>query len=152
MLGEPVAAAKRLESLNKVFGTSILISDEISRYLSKREFRTLELGTFAFFYADDQIEAGPISINELIGMRQTDGSQGSFSQDGSSAIAAVRARNWQEAIGRFEKLPPQGGLVSFFAMYVTWCGESLQERPSRWSGVISVSTDDKSQTLDRYLE
>jgi adenylate cyclase len=102
VIGDAVNIASRLESTNKVYGSTIIIGPETRRLAGDR-IVVRELDRLAVYG-----RAGGLQIYELLGMQGDAG--GAF--DGASdwvnryeaGLAAWRARDFTAAIGSFEKV------------------------------------------------
>jgi adenylate cyclase len=151
MEGRAIHAAERLESLNKVLGTRILIAHEIASRIDRREFWAPDLGTFVFCDEQGDVVVDPIAVHELRFEADIGDDLRRWGTRYEQVLTAIRQRDWGSAITGLEELggqPEPGRLVS---RYLAWCRESAQEPACRWRGVIKVTVADKSQVLDRYL-
>ncbi|MAT46237.1 MAG: hypothetical protein CMO35_02265 [Verrucomicrobiaceae bacterium] len=97
MIGDPVNVAARLEGLNKVFGTRILISEEVEGRLGG-EFHTRKLGRFRVKGRKE-----PTAVFELVGPVAEIG-EPEWVQVYSLGIAALESDNFEEARLRFEEV------------------------------------------------
>jgi adenylate cyclase len=95
VLGDTVNLASRLEGVNKIYGTRILLSQETYRRI-KDELLTREL---------DMVQVvgrlQPVTLYELLGPFPADGIP-SWLQDFQAGRLAYRERRWQEAARAFE--------------------------------------------------
>jgi adenylate cyclase len=151
MEGRAIHAAERLESLNKVLGTRILISHELAKCIDGQEFWAPELGTFVFCDERGDVVVDPIAIHELRSAADVGDELKAWATGYQRALTAMRHREWADAILALQLLqdqPEPGQLVS---SCLAWCRESARETACRWQGVIKVAVADKSQILDRYL-
>jgi adenylate cyclase len=152
MDGTPIHSAERLESLNKVFGTSSLVSHTVAERLDANEFHCHELGTFVFRDDSGDIVVDPVRVHELRAARNVTEADRRQAAQFDAALKLLRQRDWGEALARFEELASSGRKHSELASrYVVWCRQTQEEAESRWRGVVAVTFSDKSQYLDRFL-
>ena len=102
MIGDPVNLAARLEGLNKMFGTRILISEEIDGRLNG-EFHTRKLGRFRV-----KGRKNPTAVFELIGPVAEIDKPG-WCEAYASGVAALESDNYEEARCRFEEVDRMRG-------------------------------------------
>ncbi len=95
MIGDAVNLAARLESLNKMLGTDILISNEVSERISS-EFRTRLVGRFKV-----KGRREVTLIHELLGPVLQDG-EPEWITIYHEALAALQANDPEQARGRFK--------------------------------------------------
>jgi adenylate cyclase len=97
VIGDTVNLASRLESVNKVYGTSIIISEETYRLAQGViEARELDLITVAG-------KTEPVRIYEAMGRAGELGSERSELREAFAlGLAAYRQQHWEEAQGHFE--------------------------------------------------
>jgi adenylate cyclase len=102
VIGDAVNIASRLESTNKVYGSTIIIGPE-TRRLAGDSIVVRELDRLAVYG-----RAGGLQIYELLGMQGDAGSVFDGASDWVShyeaGLAAFRARDFTAAIGSFEKV------------------------------------------------
>ena len=152
MDGVPIHSAERLESLNKVFGTSTLVSHVVADRLNKLEFHCHELGTFVFRDDSGDIVVDPVRVYDLRATRNVTDEELGLAAQFSEGLAALRRGDWTEALSLFEPLASSGRKHSeLAARYVAWCRQTLGEAESHWRGVVAVTFSDKSQYLDRFI-
>ena len=152
MEGAPIHAAERLESLNKMFGTKILVSGNIADRLSETEFFAPRLGTFIFLDESGDVTVDPITVHELreaSGMSDEDGAPQRALE---AALAHLREQDWSAAIEGLALCASHAATRDLACRYLHWCRVSQDERSSRWRGVVSVQIAGKGQVLDRYLQ
>ncbi len=130
-VGDTVNIASRIEGLNKILGTRILVTEGVLSGL--RGFRARELGSFLLAG-----KSMPVTIFELLGL---DGESSPFMEDGCEAFArgleAYRRRDWMNAARWFEQLLdrwPEDGPSRF---YLSLCARFALENPDEdWDGSI----------------
>ena len=98
VIGDTVNLASRLESVNKVYGTSIILSEETFRLAQEViEARELDLITVAG-------KTEPVRIYEAICRAGELGpEQSELRELFADGLAAYRQQNWDEAQTQFEK-------------------------------------------------
>jgi adenylate cyclase len=98
-LGDPVNLGSRLEGLNKIYGTDILIGEETAR-LVKDSFLLREID-----YVRVKGKEKPVRVYELLGNK--DFSLPSEKEEAfqiySAGLEAYRSRRWKDAIDLFER-------------------------------------------------
>ena len=97
MIGDPVNVAARLEGLNKMFGTRILISEEIESRLDG-EFHTRKIGRFRVKGRKD-----PTAVHELLGP-VVEMDKPEWSEPYGRGLAALEEDNFEEARRLFEEV------------------------------------------------
>ncbi|MHB8882309.1 MAG: CHASE2 domain-containing protein [Thermodesulfovibrionales bacterium] len=97
VVGDTVNTASRLESVNKVFQTKIIVSGETLQKISG-EFQTRELGLIGV-----KGRSKPIRIFELISSQEAAEMQQTLVLF-HAGLAAFRDRRWQEALSRFSEV------------------------------------------------
>ena len=94
LIGDAVNLASRLEGINKLFDTSILMSEAVQQHLGA-EFRTRRVGTFCV-----KGRREPVVVYELLGpARQAD--EPAWISDYHQALATLEANDIPGAIARF---------------------------------------------------
>jgi adenylate cyclase len=135
VMGDTVNVASRLESVNKQYGTHILMS-EATYELVKDEFESREI--------DNIIVVGksePVRIFELLGIREKLENQVLELRDYfQQGLSAYRARNWDEAQKCFEtclEINSSDGPSKVFVDRV----KVLRENPPSegWNGVWQMT-------------
>lgn len=133
-VGDTVNTAARIEGLNKLFGTQILLSDKVVDQLDC--FLTRELGEF--------ILAGksrPVVIHELMGHLEIAGDQqkclcAAFAQ----GLAAYKNQSWEQAIKWFKESLAICAADGPALFYLALCKEYRQNQPGKpWNGVVRLS-------------
>lgn len=99
VIGDAVNIASRLESVNKFFKTSIIISEEIYSKISN-SFTLRELGTIRV-----KGRVKPIKIFEILGERENERPEKLlFIEKYNSAYYLFREKRWDEAKEKFQSL------------------------------------------------
>jgi adenylate cyclase len=133
-VGDIVITATRLEGLNKLLSTRILVSEE---GLSQVEgFLTRELGEFLFVG-----KSNPLVVYELLGrISEANGQQRGLCADFAEALGAFRTRRWVEAIEQFEKCITHYGGDGASSFYQTLCKQYCENPPGdAWDGIVRLT-------------
>ena len=112
VIGDTVNLASRLEGINKVYGTRVIIADDTLRLAQHEiEARELDLVTVAG-------KTEPVRIHELLApFGQLAPGDAELREEFAAALAAYRARDWDGAQRRFEEclqLKPADGPAALF--------------------------------------
>ena len=128
-VGDIVNTATRIEALNKLLGTRILISDEVLESLDC--FVTRRLGRFLL-----PGKFRPVTIHELIAHKKNQATQ--IFSTFEHASREFQAGNWQAAIHYFsgfaEEHPDDGPTIYFQKL----CETYLKHPPRNWDGIIKI--------------
>lgn len=132
-VGDTVNIASRIEGLNKVLGTRVLVAQEV--WIGLRGFRAREVGSFVLAG-----KTQPVTILELLGHGED---PGPFPDEGCEAFARglqdYRKRDWQGAARWFAHVLdrwPQDGPSRF---YLSLCGRFAVQAPDEsWDGSIPM--------------
>jgi adenylate cyclase len=122
-VGDIVITTTRIEGLNKVLGTQILVSEE---GLSDVEgFLTRELGEFLLVG-----KSKPLVVYELLcRLGEANGQQQGLCADFAEALAAFRKRRWGEAIENFEQCIAHYGGDGPSSFYKKLCEQYCDNPP-----------------------
>lgn len=126
-IGDTVNLASRLEGMNKVYGTSIIVSGE-----------TKEAAGEGFFFRElDFVRARgkerPIVIFELVGRKGADPEKEELCARFAEALALFRGRRFNDAREAFRALAGLGDAPS--SVYLARCDEFMQAPPPLdWDG------------------
>jgi adenylate cyclase len=135
VIGDAVNLASRLEAVNKVYGTEIIIG-EATRDAAGAAIRVRELDRVAVY---GRVES--TAIFELLGMAEEGGSE-AWVAVYEQGLAQYRARQWSKAIAAFERvsaLRPAGDAPS--AMLRERCRHFLTDPPpGDWQAVTVMGT------------
>lgn len=133
-VGDIVNTATRLEGLNKVLGTSILLSGDV---LSQQQgFLTREMGQFLFVG-----KSRPLAAHELICRAgEADERQKAGCAVFAEALAAFRGQCWEEATGKFRRCIDILGRDKPSDFYIEQCRRLKESPPGEsWDGVVRLS-------------
>jgi adenylate cyclase len=129
--GDTVNTASRMETLNKQFGTEVLVSEETIAGIDGLVAR--ELGTFML-----KGKAQPIIVYELLG-RAGDTPESQSCALFTEALAAFRRRAWTEAAEKFHRVREMSSADSPASFYLRLCDEYKRTPPGdAWTGVITL--------------
>ena len=138
ILGDSVNLASRLEGLNKVYGTSIMASEEVRR-IAGDEFHFRMLDQVA---VKGRRQGGV--IHELIcRAEEATGKQREIAQIHESALEEYFAGNFTTALKRFKTIhdiEPDDRPAEILA---TRCEQLITEDPQDWDGVVSIDRNIK---------
>merc|ERR1711991_412971 len=140
LLGDSVNLAARLESVNKVYGTHVLVADSL---------RDAVIEEFVFRTVDDIMVVGKsceTRVYELLDWREN-ASESVLAQEllSEDAIELYRQRCWDEAAEKFEKileLRPGDACSELFLERIAKCRE--EEPPENWSAVTRMGSKTQS--------
>ncbi len=132
VIGDAVNLASRLEAVNKVYGTEIIIG-EATRRAAGAAIRVRELDTVAVYG-----RIGATAIFELLAMAEAIGAEADpWIARYEAGLAAYRGRRWVEAIAAFEAvIAARPGGDPPAAMLLARCRQFLTEPPpADWAAV-----------------
>jgi adenylate cyclase len=137
VIGDAVNLASRLEAVNKVYGTEIIIG-EATRHAAGAAIRVRELDTVAVYGRLEEV-----AIFELLAMAEdADTGREAWAALYETALAHYRARRWAEAIAGFERvvaMRPRGDPPSMILL--ERCrGCQADPPPAGWRGVTVMGT------------
>jgi adenylate cyclase len=132
-VGDIVNAATRLDGLNKLLATRVLISESVAEHLEGFVIR--EVGTFLM-----KGKARPIRVYELVSSREEAAEHVQHACEAfSEALSLVRQGLWEEAHKSFSaygRIYGEDGPVLF---YLDLCSRYLTRAPEGiWDGVIRM--------------
>jgi len=135
VIGDTVNLASRLESVNKVYGTSIILSEETYRLAQQViEARELDLITVAG-------KTEPVRIYEAMGRAGELSSEQSELRDlFAGGIAAYRRQDWDEAQTHFEsclRTTAEDGPTHLFLERIALLRST--QPPADWNGIWHLS-------------
>lgn len=121
VIGDPVNLSSRLEGMNKVFGTEILISQHTFE-LCKYDVVARRLDFVTVKGRDE-----PVAVYELLAMQDEQGGAAGFEWIPvfERALSLYRERRWAEAIQQFRKAIDQRGADRPSAVFIARCEEAM---------------------------
>jgi adenylate cyclase len=135
VIGDTVNLASRLESVNKVYGTSIILSEETYRLAQQViEARELDLITVAG-------KTEPVRIYEAMGRAvELSSEQNELRDLFAGGIAAYRRQDWDEAQTHFEsclRTTAEDGPTHLFLERIALLRST--QPPADWNGIWHLS-------------
>jgi len=135
VIGDAVNIASRLESTNKVYGSTIIIGPETRRLAGER-IVVRELDRLAVYG-----RTGGLQIYELLGMSGEFAGAPDWVKSYEAGLAAWRARDFAAAIGAFEKVLEIRNDDAASAVMVERCRHQLTNPSSDdWDGTTIART------------
>lgn len=132
-LGDHVNLGARLEQLNKIYGTRVLVS-EYTRKAVGPGFLTRPVDIVRVRGKHQAVE-----VFELMASSSESGEREAFASDFARAVETYRERSWDEALSLFRSiaaLMPNDGPTR---LYVERCAELSRRPPAAdWDGVFSA--------------
>ena len=139
IMGDNVNLASRLESLNKYYGTNIIISEftyTVCAECSGDAWTVRELDTVRV-----KGKNAPVTIYELIGYGTLYEQKRPLVQKFSEGLQAYKARQWQQAAELFRetlRLDPRDNPST---LYIARCTDYIEHPPpEEWDGVFEMQT------------
>lgn len=136
-IGDSVNLCSRLEGLNKNYGTSIIVSENIYTVV-KESFLFRQIDLVAV-----KGKSKAVKIYELVAQVKGDNSllptdeQLDFCQSFDRAYKLFLTRQWEEALESFKRLNPPRHMDKTISLYVFRCKQYLIEPPSKeWDGTV----------------
>ncbi|UCG77886.1 MAG: adenylate/guanylate cyclase domain-containing protein [Nitrospirota bacterium] len=133
VMGDGVNLGSRLESLNKIYSTKIIVS-EYTMEAASSDFNFRELDLVRVIGKHQ-----PVRIYELISKSSEE--RPVFLEKYGEAIKAYRERDWVNALDLFQDvllIEPDDGPS---ALYVRRCRELIESPPTdKWDGVFEMTT------------
>jgi adenylate cyclase len=136
VIGDAVNLASRLEAVNKVYGTEIIIG-EATRRAAGATIRVRELDTVCVYGRTEEV-----AIFELLAMADEGGEKDTWVAVFETALAHYRAQRWAEAITGFERvmaMRPGGDGPSAMLRERCW-GCQSNPTPAGWRAVTVMGT------------
>lgn len=133
-VGDPINTSTRIEGLNKLLGTKILLSDEVIKLLDG--FLCRKLGTFLVVN-----KLRPIVIHELISLKEkSTREQRDLCLLFSVALSAFTRQSWDEASDIFKSITGRFGEDRPSLYYLNLCKQYRRKSYDQsWDGIIHVS-------------
>lgn len=135
VIGDTVNIASRLEQLNKLLGTSVLLAGETSQHLSGR-FRTRHVGYFAVAG-----KSQGVSVHELLSDTSPERATEDWLATFNAALTAIKSGAYDDAKSLFHKaIWARGGADGPSAFYLTKMAD-LEKAGAleTWTGVIKLT-------------
>jgi len=123
-MGDNVNLASRLEGLNKIYGTNIIISENTARKISS-DFKIRKLDKVCV-----KGKKKPILIYEL-----NENLDSKFILKFEKALNEYFEGNFEKAMNKFSKLDDFAS-----KMFVLRCKEFISEKPKNWKGAYEMKT------------
>jgi adenylate cyclase len=136
VMGDSVNLGSRLEGLNKLYGTNIIVS-EMTYDRVRDEFWARELDLVRVKGKDQ-----PVKIFELLSpLKTASADQRALAEGFHAALAEYRKRNWDKAREEFQKVLAQFPHDGPAKLYLERC-ETLSQipPPADWDGVYTMTT------------
>jgi len=136
VMGDSVNLGSRLEGLNKVYGTRIIVSETTWQWV-KEEILGRELDAVRV-----KGKATPVRIYELIASHgQATAEQRALGQDFQSALEAYRRQDWDEALKILQGILDRTRQDAPSRLYIERC-QVLKKNPPPpdWDGVFTLTT------------
>lgn len=135
IMGDNVNLASRLESLNKTFGTRLIISESTYQAVATKTLvRELDLIRV-------KGKSVPVKIYELLGISDEGEEMRDLVDRFHAALEAYRSARWETAIGMFGELLrdyPDDGPTRIF---IQRCWDLIEQPPEgEWDGVYVMKT------------
>jgi adenylate cyclase len=131
--GDIVNTASRVENMNKLLGTQILVSEQVLDQLDG--FLTRELGKFR-----PVGKLKPISVHELICLQEEcEEKEKRLCKSYHTALKTFRSQSWDEAIVLFQNFISSYGQDGPSEFFIGKCKEYKVNPPGEaWDGVIDL--------------
>jgi adenylate cyclase len=132
-VGDIVNATTRLDGLNKLLATRVLISESVAEHLDGFVIR--DVGTFLM-----KGKARPMRVYELVCSTETASEQAKQASEAfSEALSFFRQGLWEEAQERFSAYRQAFGEDGPARFYLDLCSRYLNKPPDgEWDGVIRM--------------
>jgi adenylate cyclase len=134
IMGDNVNQAQRLESLNKAFGTRLIISDATYRYVQGK-FPTRELDLLRV-----KGKAHPVMIYQVFTSENGLLGRPDLLDRFHSGLRAYRVGQWNEALASFGQVMREFPEDGPSRLFVDRCWDLLQEPPEEWDGVFVMKS------------
>jgi adenylate cyclase len=135
VIGDAVNIASRLESTNKVYGSTIIIGPETRRLAGDR-IVVRELDRLAVYG-----RAGGLQIYELLGMADEAAGSPDWVKAYEAGLAAWRSREFARAIGDFEKAAAMRKFDVASSVMIERCKQQLENPAGEdWDGTTVART------------
>jgi adenylate cyclase len=137
VIGDAVNVASRLESLNKQYGTAIMIGAATVEAAGAERLILRRLDTVGVYGRE-----GGVDVYELIGSRESGAATPAWIADYESGLAALRRRDWEGAIAVFERvIEARGGLDGPSSLQIARARAfKLTPPPDGWDGMVVMES------------
>lgn len=135
VIGDSVNLAARLEPLNSLFGTTILISEYTFRAL-KDEFVCRQVGRFVV-----KGKTEPVTVFEMLADRTAGGTAGMenmllLHREG---MRLYFDREWEKAVSKFEQILQTDSDDGLAKTYIDYCKRHIKNPPGKeWTGTFRM--------------
>jgi adenylate cyclase len=135
VMGDNVNLASRLEGINKIYGTSIIISEftyeHVNQIILCRELDLVRV----------KGKTKPVKIYEVLGTHNGNPELESLVHLFGKAMAAARERDWDVALAIFKEVQSQYPADKPTALYIDRISEAKHNPPKDdWDGVFEIKT------------
>lgn len=134
VIGDEVNLASRLEGLNKLYGTSIIIGENTRKLLKGHEFVLRELDMVRV-----KGKEHPVRIYELMLVHEGDEPE-AFITVFEEALADYRHGRWKNALHGFKEALSMRENDRPSAIFIERCVKLLKKAPESWDGVWTMTT------------
>jgi adenylate cyclase len=136
VMGDSVNLGSRLEGLNKLYGTNVIVS-EMTYGRVRDEILGRELDSVRV-----KGKHQPVKIYELLAHRaEVSVEQQALTEEFNSALAEYKKRNWDQALQAFQVLLTRHPHDGPTKLYVERCQTLMRNPPPLdWSGVYTLTT------------
>jgi|GEM_PF-406665 len=139
-LGDTVNLASRLEGTNKIYGTHIMVSQDIVQEVrDKGDFCPIDIVS-----VKGRMEG--VKIFELVGIRDGDPTllpsqrRAAFCEEFSRCYDLYSNRRWEEALVEFQLLKEKYGDHRMIELYIKRCEEFSENPPQgNWDGITVLT-------------
>jgi adenylate cyclase len=132
-VGDTVNTATRIEGLNKLLGTRVLMSDEV--FTRSDGFLCRELGTFLLLN-----KLKPVVVHELISLAdKSTEEQRDLCALFSDALGEFNRQSWNESSDKFNEIIKRFGEDGPSSYYLNLCEQYMKKPPDEsWDGIIRI--------------
>ncbi len=135
VMGDTVNLSSRLEGLNKMYGTNILVSNAV--------YTELQESDFAFRIVDTVRVKGktePATVYELLGWKNDNQSRTVELQAYDLAMAAYQRGEFQSATQLFTELTEKYPEDRLYDLYEERCTRLAASPPEQWEGITDMTS------------
>jgi adenylate cyclase len=135
VMGDNVNLASRLEGINKIYGTNIIISESTHEHVHQ-EILCRELDLVRV-----KGKTKPVKIYEVIGKKNGDQEANKLVHLFEKALIAARERDWDVALAIFKETHEQFPDDAPTSLYLNRIAEAKKNPPhTDWDGVFDIKT------------